>query len=64
MRRSPIVCLAAFIALDAYAAGFLAAYTAGRDLAACGRLGSMAAAEIISYYGARPKGDLKARAGL
>jgi len=49
---------------DAYAAGFLAAYTAGRDLAACGRLGSMAAAEIISYYGARPKGDLKARAGL
>jgi fructokinase len=45
---------------DAYAAGFLAAWTAGRDLAACGRLGSIAAAEIISHYGARP---LRALAG-
>jgi sugar/nucleoside kinase (ribokinase family) len=44
---------------DAYAAGFLAAYTAGRDLAACGRLGSLAAAEVISHYGARPERDLK-----
>jgi fructokinase len=43
---------------DAYAAGFLAAYTAGRDLAACGRLGSLAAAEVISHYGARPVSDL------
>lgn len=43
---------------DAYAAGFLAAYTAGSDLAACGRLGSLAAAEIISHYGARPQSDL------
>jgi fructokinase len=44
---------------DAYAAGFLTAYTAGRDLAACGRLGALAAAEIISHYGARPLADLK-----
>jgi fructokinase len=44
---------------DAYAAGFLTAYTSGRDLAACGRLGSLAAAEIISHYGARPEADLK-----
>ena len=44
---------------DAYAAGFLAAYTAGRDLAACGRLGGLAAAEIISHYGARPAADLR-----
>jgi len=44
---------------DAYAAGFLAAYTAGRDLAACGRLGSLAAAEVISHYGARPLADLR-----
>jgi fructokinase len=44
---------------DAYAAGFLAAYTSGRDLAACGLLGSLAAAEIISHYGARPQGDLR-----
>ncbi len=43
---------------DAYAAGFLAAYTAGRDIAACGKLGSMAAAEVISHYGARPVADL------
>jgi fructokinase len=49
---------------DAYAAGFLAAYVAGRDLAACGRLGSLAAADIISHYGARPLGDLRARAGV
>ena len=44
---------------DAYAAGFLTAYTAGHELAACGRLGSLAAAEIISHYGARPQGDLR-----
>ncbi len=39
---------------DAYAGGFLAALVAGRSMAACGRLGSIAAAEIISHYGARP----------
>jgi fructokinase len=42
---------------DAYAAGFLAAYTKGRDMAVCGKLGSLAAAEIISHYGARPVAD-------
>jgi sugar/nucleoside kinase (ribokinase family) len=45
---------------DAYAAGFLAAYTKGLDLAACGRVGSLAAADIISYYGARPQSNLQA----
>jgi fructokinase len=45
---------------DAYAAGFLAALTAGRDLAACGHLGSLAAAEVISHYGARLQRDLSA----
>ena len=44
---------------DAYAAGFLAALTAGKGLAACGRLGSVVAAEIISHFGARPKRDLR-----
>jgi len=44
---------------DAYAAGFLAAYTAGRDLDVCGKLGSIAAAEVISHFGARPLADLK-----
>ncbi len=44
---------------DAYAAGFLAGLTAGRPLAECGRLGSVAAAEVISHYGARPQRDLR-----
>jgi fructokinase len=43
---------------DAYAAGFLAAYTAGRELSVCGKLGSLAAAEVISHYGARPEKEL------
>jgi sugar/nucleoside kinase (ribokinase family) len=47
---------------DAYAAGFLYAYTQGRDLATCGRLGGVMAAEIISHYGARPEADVKALA--
>jgi sugar/nucleoside kinase (ribokinase family) len=45
---------------DAYAAGFLAGLTAKRSLSACGRLGSIAAAEVISHYGARPLADLRA----
>jgi sugar/nucleoside kinase (ribokinase family) len=44
---------------DAYAAGFLAGLTAGRSLPVCGRLASIAAAEVISHYGARPQADLK-----
>ncbi|HEY6432478.1 MAG TPA: adenosine kinase [Acetobacteraceae bacterium] len=44
---------------DAYAAGFLAGLTAGRSLAVCGRLGSIAAGEVISHYGARPEADLR-----
>jgi sugar/nucleoside kinase (ribokinase family) len=39
---------------DLYASGFLYGYTAGYDLAACGRLGSIAAAEVITHMGARP----------
>jgi sugar/nucleoside kinase (ribokinase family) len=48
---------------DAYAAGFLYAYTHGHDLATCGRLGGAMAASVISHYGARPQGDVKAIAG-
>jgi sugar/nucleoside kinase (ribokinase family) len=44
---------------DAYAAGFLTGLTAGRSLPVCGRMGSIAAAEVISHYGARPEADLK-----
>jgi sugar/nucleoside kinase (ribokinase family) len=39
---------------DLYAAGFLHGLTTSRDLETCGRLGSLAAAEIISHLGARP----------
>lgn len=39
---------------DLYAAGFLHGYTNGLPLAECGRLGSIAAAEVISHVGARP----------
>jgi sugar/nucleoside kinase (ribokinase family) len=39
---------------DQYAAGFLFGLTRGYDLATCGRLGSAAAAEVISHFGARP----------
>ncbi len=46
---------------DAYAAGFLAAYTTGQPLAACGELGSLAAAEVISHFGARPQRDIRNR---
>ncbi len=49
---------------DAYAAGFLAGLTAGRPLAECGRIGAVAAAEVISHYGARPVADLRALAGI
>ena len=44
---------------DAYAAGFLYAYTQGQPLDVCGRLGGMMASEAISHYGARAETDLK-----
>jgi sugar/nucleoside kinase (ribokinase family) len=44
---------------DLYAAGFLHGLTQGADPATCGRMGGIAAAEIISHYGARPEVDLK-----
>lgn len=39
---------------DQYAAGFLFGFTHGYDLGTCGRLGALAAAEVISHLGARP----------
>ena len=44
---------------DAYAAGFLTGWTSGKSLAVCGRMGGIAAAEVIGHYGARPAGDLR-----
>ncbi|HVZ04937.1 adenosine kinase [Hyphomicrobium sp.] len=40
---------------DLYAAGFLFGYSKGYELPICGRLASLAAAEIISHIGARPE---------
>ena len=47
---------------DLYAAGFLYGFTQGFDLAKAGRLGSIAATEIISHTGARPATPLLALA--
>jgi sugar/nucleoside kinase (ribokinase family) len=47
---------------DLYASGFLFGMTHGRSLSECGRLGSLAAAEVISHLGARPQTSLKALA--
>ena len=43
---------------DLYAAGFLYGYTRALPLETCGRIGAIAAAEIISHYGARPEANL------
>lgn len=40
---------------DLYAAGFLYGYTRGLDPAASGRIGAIAAAEVIGHVGARPE---------
>ena len=39
---------------DLFAAGFLHGFTAGYDLGTCGRLGALAAGEVIGHLGARP----------
>ncbi|QPM91587.1 adenosine kinase [Pseudooceanicola algae] len=45
---------------DLFAAGFLYGLATGADLAVSGRMGVVAAAEVISHYGARPEADLGA----
>ena len=44
---------------DLFAAGFLVARARGLDLSRCLETGAVAAAEIISHFGARPETDLK-----
>jgi sugar/nucleoside kinase (ribokinase family) len=39
---------------DQFAAGFLYGLSTGRSLAECGKLGALAASEVISHFGARP----------
>ncbi len=45
---------------DQFAAGFLFGLATGRDLATAGRMGCVAAAEVISHFGARPETDMRA----
>jgi sugar/nucleoside kinase (ribokinase family) len=45
---------------DQFAAGFLFGLATGRPLGVAGRMGCVAAAEVISHYGARPEADLGA----
>jgi sugar/nucleoside kinase (ribokinase family) len=49
---------------DLFAAGFLAAAARGRSTGEALRIGSIAAAEVISHFGARPIADLKELTGL
>ncbi len=52
---------------DQFAAGFLYGLTHDKSLPDCGKLGGLAAAEVISHYGARPEvslQELAAKAGL
>src|SRR5690348_7293231 len=44
---------------DLFAAGFLAARLRGRALKSCLEAGALAAAEVISHFGARPEADLR-----
>jgi sugar/nucleoside kinase (ribokinase family) len=44
---------------DQYAAGFLYGYCQGHDLARCGRIASLAAAEVLQHFGARPATPLR-----
>jgi sugar/nucleoside kinase (ribokinase family) len=45
---------------DQFAAGFLYGLATGQSLSTSGRMGCVAAAEVISHFGARPETDLKA----
>ena len=45
---------------DLFAAGFLVGQAQGKGLEASLRMGAIAAAEVISHFGARPEADLRA----
>jgi sugar/nucleoside kinase (ribokinase family) len=52
---------------DQFAAGFLYGLATGQSLEVSGRMGCVAAAEVIGHFGARPEADMKAlfrQAGL
>jgi sugar/nucleoside kinase (ribokinase family) len=45
---------------DQFAAGFLYGLATGQNLETAGRMGIVAAREVIGHYGARPETDVKA----
>ena len=45
---------------DQFAAGFLYGVATGASMETAGRMGCIAAAEVIGHYGARPEADVKA----
>ena len=45
---------------DQFAAGYLCGVARGRDAQTCGRMGALAAAEVIQHFGPRPENDLRA----
>jgi sugar/nucleoside kinase (ribokinase family) len=45
---------------DQFAAGFLFGLATGQPLEVAGRMGCIAAAEVISHFGARPEADVRA----
>lgn len=45
---------------DQFAAGFLYGLATGQSLEVAGRMGCIAAAEVISHFGARPEADVRA----
>ena len=56
---SPVVPVDATGAGDLFAAGFLYGYATNQPLEIAGRMGCVAASEVISHYGARPEAALK-----
>jgi sugar/nucleoside kinase (ribokinase family) len=58
LRTAPVVDTTG--AGDLFAAGFLFGHARGLDLGEALRIGTVAAAEVIGHFGARPVADLKA----
>ena len=57
---TPVVPVDATGAGDQFAAGFLYGLLSGHDTETCCKMGSVAAAEVISHIGPRPQQDVKA----
>lgn len=57
---TPVTPVDATGAGDQFAAGFLYGYATGRPMEICGKMGVMAAAEVIGHVGPRPKADMAA----